>query len=610
MAISMRGAVIRTIPAIGLVACGITSTGTSALPSPLASDPPPTVKVPPASTTSDITAPASIPRDTIPRDRTLKLAGLVRSPIGVTNPWCSLGYTHTEGNSLLWEGLSYYGVLTDHEIPWLADRMTYNNDNTELTITLNPHARWSDGQPVTADDVAFTFDGQMQDEALPYHTVFAQYVSSYEISDNQTIVLRFKMPAPRFKFEVLTLKFDTGIPILPAHALRPQADIHAYAGGASLPHSGPYNLVAWDVAQKVFDRRPNWWAVDAGLAPLPAVERVVFEGIVQPMDTIAQRVVNNEFDATLLMTGPLIASVIHNNARITSYSGDQPPYGFLDWWASALWMNTQVTPYDDPRVRRALSLAIDRDRLNQLLYGGSPIATIYPFPLYPALTRFADSPAVVMLETRHAPGAFDLVESARLMTTAGFSKNADGFWSKNGQVVNAQVNGFDSVHNDVAPVLAEMLLQAGFESSPYLGSDVYSRMAAGADGLFLYGHGASLVDPYAVFEMFHSRHRPPEGQPADVDFARYSDPAYDRIVDAMATLPADDPEFQELAAQALDIYWRDVITIPVMQWLNRIPYNQTYWTHWPTQNDPGPGVTGGFWSQTAPLMIAHLKPAP
>lgn len=600
------GWVIRVVPTIWLAAC-VAAPATD----------PASLNSSPTGRTSDLVAAVSVATRSIdtltavPRERTLILAGLVRSPIGVTNPWCNLGYTHTEGNSLLWEGLSYYGVLADRDIPWLASSMAYTTpDFTELAITLNPLARWSDGQPVTSEDVVFTFDGQMRDDALAYHGVFVQYVESFKALDDQRVVLRFKIPAPRFRFEVLTLKFDTGIPILPAHALQNQADVHAFAGGADMPHSGPYSLVAWDSARKIFDRRSDWWAVDAGLAPLPAVERVIFDNITQPMDMVAQRAVNNEFDATLLMTGPLIASVLHGNARMTSYSGDEPPFGFLDWWATALWMNTRLPPYDDVRVRRALSLAIDRNKLNQLLYEGAPVATVYPFPLYPALTRFIQTPAITALMAQYEPGLFDLDESARLMTSAGFSKNVDGYWSKDGQVVNAQVNGFDAVHNDVAPVLAEMLLQAGFDSSPYLGPDVYSRMAAGAEGLYLYGHGASLVDPYAVFEMFHSRHTPADDQPADVDFARYSDPAYDRIVDGMAALPADDPAFQTLAAQAMEVYWRNVINIPVMQWLNRIPYNQTYWTHWPTLHDPGPGVTGGFWSQTAPLVIVNLRPAP
>jgi ABC-type transport system substrate-binding protein len=450
----------------------------------------------------------------------------------------------------------------------------------------------------------------MHDDTLTYHSDFVQFVLGYQALDAQTIVITFKKPAPRFKFEVLTLKMDTGLPIVPAHALRAVDDIHAFAGGFDLPHSGPYSLVDWDANQKTYDLRPDWWAAQAGLAPLPSVQRVTLVSIVQPMDIIAQRAVNNEFDSTLIMTAPLIASLLQNNQKFTSYSGDQPPYGNLDWWPNSLWMNTQQAPYDDVRVRHALSLAIDRDKLNQLLYADAPIATIYPFPLYPALQRFADSEPIQALEAQFQPGRFDRAESAGLMTAAGFSLNADGFWARDGETLNAQVNGIESVHDDIVPVVAEMLRQAGFDSAPYLGPDVYTRMAAGAGGLYLFGHGASLVDPYAALAIFHSRNAPPADQPAAIDFARYSNPAYDKFVDAMAPLSADDPRFQTLAAQAMEIYWRDVIDIPVIQWLHRIPYNQTYWTNWPTADNPAMGASGAIWSQTAPLLVAGLRPAP
>jgi hypothetical protein len=59
----------------------------------------------------------------------------------------------------------------------------------------------------------------------------------------------------------------------------------------------------------------------------------------------------------------------------------------------------------------------------------------------------------------------------------------------------------------------------------------------------------------------------------------------------------------------MEICWRDVINIPVMQWLQRIPYNQTYWTNWPTADNPAMGINGAIWSQTAPLLVAGLKPA-
>jgi peptide/nickel transport system substrate-binding protein len=73
--------------------------------------------------------------------------------------------------------------------------------------------------------------------------------------DDQTVVVTFKIPAPRFKFEVLMLKFDTGLPIVPAHVLSKQAEVNAFAGGLAMPHSSPYTLVQWDTNQKIFDLR-------------------------------------------------------------------------------------------------------------------------------------------------------------------------------------------------------------------------------------------------------------------------------------------------------------------------------------------------------------------
>jgi len=59
----------------------------------------------------------------------------------------------------------------------------------------------------------------------------------------------------------------------------------------------------------------------------------------------------------------------------------------------------------------------------------------------------------------------------------------------------------------------------------------------------------------------------------------------------------------------MGIYWRDTIDIPVIQWLHRIPYNQAYWTNWPTAANPAMGTNGAFWAHTGMLVITGLKPA-
>jgi ABC-type transport system substrate-binding protein len=559
-------------------------------------------------------APAT-PLPDLPRTQTLILGWSISSPIGVTNPWAVPGYTHQEGNVMMWEPLEYFAIFADKYVPWLADSVEYTSqDFKSLEIKLNKDAKWSDGVPVTSKDVVYTFEGQMKNEKLPYHAAFVQFVDSVTAKDDLTVEVTFKIPAPRFKFEVLTEKFDTGIPIVPEHWESKQADVNAAPGGVEIPHSGPYDLVAWNANQKIYNLRNDWWAVKAGRIATPEVKRIVYVNlggqVGQNMDTVAQRLVNNEMDASLDMRSSVIGNILAKNKKITSHSGNTSPYGYLDWWPNSLWMNTQIAPYNDPRVRRAISLIINRDQINDVIYEGAKIATVYPFPLYPGLKAFVDSADVKALEAKMQPGKYDPDESAKLMTDAGFKKNGDGLWEKDGKTVNATIQGFQGIHSDIGPVLVEMLKNGGFDAAVNFGTDAYQNMVDGVPGMYLFGHGASLKDPYAAFELFHGRFSASIGTSAGNNrFSRYKNPEYDAILDKMAPLSSDDPEFHKLAVQALEIYWRDQIDVPIIQWLHRIPYNQTYWTNWPTTANLAMGTNGAFWAQTGMLVVTSLHAA-
>jgi peptide/nickel transport system substrate-binding protein len=273
-------------------------------------------------------------------------------------------------------------------------------------------------------------------------------------------------------------------------------------------------------------------------------------------------------------------------------------------------MNTKLPPFDNPKVRRAMALTIDRATINEVLYEGAKIATIYPFPLYPGLIKFANSPAVKAMEEKYQPGKFDLAESAKLMQDAGYTLNSDKLWEKDGNTVPAVIDAFEAPHSDIAPVLVEMLRKGGFDASVNFGNDAFQNMVDGKAGLYMWGHGASLRDPYAALELYHGKFSAAIGTTAGTNrWSRYSNPEYDKLLAQMAPLASDDPKFLNLAAQALGIYWRDTIDIPIIQWLHRIPYNQTYWTNWPTADNLGPGCNGAFWAHTGMLVITNLKPA-
>jgi len=568
-----------------------------------------------AQTTAAVEITPDTPLEDVGRENTLVLGWSVSSPVGVTNPWAVPGYSSSEGNSLMWEGLMFYGIFTDKDIPWLAQSIEYTSDDyTSLRIKLNPMAKWSDGVQVTSKDVVFTMEGQMNNDLLRFNKTFNTFVDSVIAVDDLTVDVNFKVPAPRFKFDVLTLKFDTGMPIVPAHGFDGIDNVNEYAGGVDLPHTGPYDLVAWNQNQKIFNLRESWWAIEAGLSEVPDVKRVVIANlggtIGQNMDTVAQRLVNNEMDSALDMRQDLIASILEKNPNITTHSGSEAPYGYLDWWPNALWMNTEEGQFADVRVRRAVSLAINREQLNDILFDGADIATIVPFPLFPGLQKFMDTDGVQALIAKYEPGKYDLDEVASLMTDAGYTKNGDDLWEMDGQTVDSTINGFEGIHSDSVPILVEMLLKAGFDASTNFGTDAFQNMADGAPGLYMFGNGASLKDPFATLDFFNGRNAGTPGEPVGAyQFARYSNPEYDEILNAMSVIPSDDPAFEGLATQALEIYWRDQITVPVIQWVHRIAYNQTYWTNWPTAENVGVGVNGAFWHKTSPLVVTNLKAA-
>jgi peptide/nickel transport system substrate-binding protein len=70
---------------------------------------------------------------------------------------------------------------------------------------------------------------------------------------------------------------------------------------------------------------------------------------------------------------------------------------------------------------------------------------------------------------------------------------------------------------------------------------------------------------------------------------------------------SDDPAYMDLYLQALEIWLDNLVDCPIQQWLHRMPMNTTYWTGWPTVDDPY--VNGAFWHQTMNLVFMRLQPA-
>jgi peptide/nickel transport system substrate-binding protein len=158
--------------------------------------------------------------------------------------------------------------------------------------------------------------------------------------------------------------------------------------------------------------------------------------------------------------------------------------------------------------------------------------------------------------------------------------------------------------SDYGPVLAEQLRVGGFDASFQAPPDSYTRMDDGSAGLFLFGHWAAIADVFPSLDLLHTKHARPTGETGGIT-TRWKNEEYSKIMDEMSLFDVGDDKAMPLYLQAMEIYLRELPDIPIIQFYHRIAYNTTYWTNWPTEENPY--VNGAFWHQTFPLLLHNLK---
>jgi peptide/nickel transport system substrate-binding protein len=151
-------------------------------------------------------------------------------PVGTTFLNSGNFHPYSAGNdprnhiAYLLEPLFYYATFTAELIPWLATGYSYNADATALTVTLRQGTTWSDGKPVSVDDVVFTFQWLMRNPSLRTNAELNAAVVKVEATDARTVHFTFTSPQPRFLFQFLAMYFNQGLWILPKHVYETAQD--------------------------------------------------------------------------------------------------------------------------------------------------------------------------------------------------------------------------------------------------------------------------------------------------------------------------------------------------------------------------------------------------
>jgi peptide/nickel transport system substrate-binding protein len=248
------------------------------------------------------------------------------------------------------------GDVRDHPPtlePDLAESWAFSEDGLALTVRLGERT-WSDGVPITAEDVRFTWEAQTSPEVGWIGGPLKERIVSVKAPDPRTVVFRFDRAYPGRLADAM----EGGI--LPRHVFGrvPFGDwrTHDWSAAAAVA-AGPFLLEAHRPGEEIVLVRNPRYAREG----LPRLDRVVVR-IVPDASSLATQLLAGALDA---VDGfPLReAERVRSRHGLTLVAYDHPLYDYIGW-------NNARPPFDDPQVRRALTLVVDRRALvEELLYG-------------------------------------------------------------------------------------------------------------------------------------------------------------------------------------------------------------------------------------------------
>ncbi|MEZ4504033.1 MAG: peptide ABC transporter substrate-binding protein [Dehalococcoidia bacterium] len=389
--------------------------------------------------------------------------------------------------------------------PDLAERWEITPDALTYTFTLREGLFWHDGEPLTAQDVAFTVQA-VQDEGFrgPADLAAAWTGVTTLVVDDRTVI--FRLPARAASF---LARAELGI--VPRHLLEGLSpdELHEAAFNLRPVGSGPFRLDAVDATSARLSPNPSYYRGPPRLAGIE-LRTYLDEG------ALARALASGEIDATLLPDAPSLELSTAVAQRTDLQTSGWPLSGY-----DVLYLNTQRAPFEDVRVRNAVARALSPTMIEDDVYGGRGISSATPI-----------SPASWAWPQMGEPGTLGpkLAVASSLLEEAGWERAGQNVRVRDGTrlVVELATNP-DPGREATARLIASQLAQAGIEvqvevmpSAQLLGQ----RLEPRDFDMVLFGWDEGIdPDPYGAW---HTSQLVPPGR----NFSGITDPEIDALLEA------------------------------------------------------------------------------
>ena len=325
-----------------------------------------------------------------PRNETLYLNGIQWGKANDMNPFSSNSNfmamdQNDAAREMIYETLYMFNVLDGKLYPLLADGdPVWNADNTEMTVKIKAAAKWSDGTPVTANDVAYTFATHIKYQSNT-GVDYGQYIESVTATDDSTVVfkakadklnpLKLKEYLPKVfvaqKAYIETIEKKTG----------EKAETFKIDPMFDAPHTGPYGMFINNEQKVGVERDDKYWGQDASMwGALPAPKYIV-HNIYSGNDAGDTAMRAGEIDVSQQFIANVQKMWENDGLEISTYYADAPYH--LPGTMPSAYFNVTKEGLDQKAVRQAIAYAVDYDQvIATAMTNQSPSFTDVPRSLF------------------------------------------------------------------------------------------------------------------------------------------------------------------------------------------------------------------------------------
>jgi len=531
----------------------------------------------------------------IPREETVYIAGALWGPATTWNLYAPQSTWGTD--QFLFIPAFQYDLGRDAWIPFIAEKYEFLDDKT-LRIYIRPEAKWSDGQPIKAEDFVYALELSKK-LGLGPGVGWDNYIEHVKAVD--TRVVEFKARADALNYYQF-LSYSLGAQPMPKHVYaKVEAQIKDWINDnpAEQVVSGPYKLYFYDPNIVIYQRIDNWWGKDIFGLPRPKyIAHVIYKD--NPSASLAVE------RADVDWAGLFIPSVWElwekRNLPIGTWYKQKPYY--LPDGVGFVYTNNTKPGLSDPAVRKAIAHAIPYDEMLVKAYFG------YGSQAHPSLVidLFEPNKQYINYElakktwgTSDGRVPLDLEKAKKILDEAGYKTGKDGIRvGPDGKKLGTYTISVPYGWTDwmmMCEMIAKNLKSIGIDVvTEFPDYSVWAdRMTKGTFDLIIsWSVGPSFDHPFNIYRfVLDKRLSAPVGEVTWAgDWERYENDEITQLLDqAVSTL---DPEVRKNAYFRIqEIVYRDMPSIPAFFTAHWYEFSTKYWINWPSQDAP-------FWFRPSP----------